>query len=567
MGSDYWPFACPGTDLREAWKDSEAAAREACRKANPDAFAYVERILQSGCPRLRTNHLINYTVYEDYPALDMSSTCYDITACNPKSSCLGDNKCSVGYEYQQHRCELWNALNPGRQNCTSDDQCRTRSGRPSSAAGLGSACDDAHPEDCARCVIDPSLGSDSDGTPLGKCECMAGGPRCGLCRRGIIQTLPSGFDKTLHPFLQRDEFEYDGKDLRVRGYRRLNDECQECPDNPGLLMGLMAAGIVMLCVVAWWMEDKNINVAFLSIGVDYFQVLAIFARIKISWPYWVKQILEILSIFNFNIDIAAPECLIPDFDYKTKWIVMMLLPVVFGVVLFLIFLLLLLWKCFKRMANFGGKAPKYFSHANKLIAVFIITFYFLYLTVTRRALDMFNCNPPDPPDGYLYTEFSDPACPAGLCICDTPNGLQSRLKPWAVVGLIVYSIGFPAFTLYITWFYRVQMKLDQLLRAHGLGDSRREAIDGLTLTHRRCRSRVKGTYDLRKKYHKLYYHFKPGKVYWMLIILARKFGVALFALMFRRNVAFLLSCVLLLLFASCKCPYLCMVDDKVHIRS
>merc|ERR1711871_661611 len=48
----------------------------------------------------------------------------------------------------------------------------------------------------------------------------------------------------------------------------------------------------------------------------------------------------------------------------------------------------------------------------------------------------------------------------------------------------------------------------------------------------------------------LYYHFKPGKVYWMLIILARKLGVALSALMFRRNVAFLLSCVLLLLFAS-----------------
>ena len=73
-------------------------------------------------------------------------------------------------------------------------------------------------------------------------------------------------------------------------------------------MSLMGVGIVLMCIGAWWMEDKNINVAFLSIGIDYFQVLAIFARIKISWPYWVKQILEILSIFNFNIDIAAPEC-------------------------------------------------------------------------------------------------------------------------------------------------------------------------------------------------------------------------------------------------------------------
>merc|ERR1711871_1803187 len=273
-------------------------------------------------------------------------------------------------------------------------------------------------------------------------------------------------------------------------------------------------------------------------------------RMKISWPYWVKQILEILSIFNFNIDIAAPECLIPEFDYKTKWIIMMLLPVVFGALLLMIFLVILCWKCAKRVAKFGGKAPKYFSHANKLISMFVIVFYFVYLTVTRRALDIFNCNPPDPPDGYLYTEFSDPACPAGLCICDTPSGLQTTLKPWATAGFIIYSIGFPLFTFYLTWFYRVQMKLDQLLRAHGLGQSRAEAIDAITVAPRRCRSRSKRTYDLRKKYHKLYYHFKPGKVYWMLIILARKLGVALSALMFRRNVAFLLSCVLLLLFAS-----------------
>ena len=308
LGSGYWPFACPGTDLQDAWAQSEAAARSVCNTANPEAFQYVDQISQAGCPRIRTNHLINYTVYDSFPALDMSTTCYDITACNPKTSCLGDNKCNVGYEYQQHRCELWNALNPESTNCTTDDQCRTRSGRPSTAAGLGSACDDAHPEDCSRCVIDDTMGLDSNGARLGTCECQAGGPRCGICRRGISTTVPSSFDPANHPFLQGEAFEFDGTKLNVRGYRRLNDECQECPDNPALLMALMGVGIVLMCIGAWWMEDKNINVAFLSIGIDYFQVLAIFARIKISWPYWVKQILEIRSIFNFNIDIAAPEC-------------------------------------------------------------------------------------------------------------------------------------------------------------------------------------------------------------------------------------------------------------------
>ena len=65
-------------------------------------------------------------------------------------------------------------------------------------------------------------------------------------------------------------------------------------------MALMATGIVLLCVVAWWMEDKNINVAFLSIGVDYFQILAIFARIKISWPYWVKQIFHVQNMLHLR---------------------------------------------------------------------------------------------------------------------------------------------------------------------------------------------------------------------------------------------------------------------------
>ena len=60
-------------------------------------------------------------------------------------------------------------------------------------------------------------------------------------------------------------------------------------DNPGLLLGLMGLALVVFCVGGWWMQDKQVNVAFLSIGVDYFQVLAIFARIKIRWPLWYVQ--------------------------------------------------------------------------------------------------------------------------------------------------------------------------------------------------------------------------------------------------------------------------------------
>ena len=161
-----------------------------------------------------------------------------------------------------------NTNHPNHLSCTSDEQCRTRSNSTATKeSGLSSACDANHPEDCARCVFNAS-------STQGTCECVGGGPRCGLCR------------------LASDGY---------KGYFRLNDECQECPDDPWLLLILMALAIVVFCVVGWWMQDKKINVAFLSIGVDYFQVLGLFARIRIRWPDWMRDILQVLSIFNFNI--------------------------------------------------------------------------------------------------------------------------------------------------------------------------------------------------------------------------------------------------------------------------
>ena len=73
-----------------------------------------------------------------------------------------------------------------------------------------------------------------------------------------------------------------------------------------------------------------------------------------------------------NTSLAYSRAVIPEFTYKTKWIVMMLLPVVFGSILLLIFLIVLCWKCIKRALRVGGKTQKFCSHANKLVAVYII---------------------------------------------------------------------------------------------------------------------------------------------------------------------------------------------------
>jgi hypothetical protein len=254
MGKEYWPFACPGTDLGDVYnKDNMDAAKAKCKAANPEAYAFVEALVLPGCPAGRTNHLVDYSVYDKYPALNMSTNCYSVVACNPKSSCLGDNTCALGYEYQKHRCMAWNAKNPNKTSCSSDYDCRTRSGSGADN-GLSSACEEGKEEDCSRCKIqtDPVTKKTS-----GTCECIGGGPRCGLCSR------PIGADASA-----------DGKEHK--GYFRLNDECQECPEHPELIIAGMIFAVIFFCIGAWWMEDKKVNVAFLSIGVDYFQVRLIF---------------------------------------------------------------------------------------------------------------------------------------------------------------------------------------------------------------------------------------------------------------------------------------------------
>jgi len=91
-----------------------------------------------------------------------------------------------------------------------------------------------------------------------------------------------------------------------------------------------------------------------------------------------------------------------------------------------------------------------------------------------------------------------------------------------------------------------KIKEDQLLRAKGLGDTRE--------TNPNC-------YDFRKRYHKLYYYFKPGKQYWIFYIILRKFWIAFAALIFRSNPTFQLAFILLILFVS----YAMQVRNKPYM--
>ena len=105
--------------------------------------------------------------------------------------------------------------------------------------------------------------------------------------------------------------------------------------------------------------------------------------------------------------------------------------------------------------------------------------------MTRLTLDVFNCQPTTPSDGkeYMLAVFEE---------CGVPGGTQLTLMPFAFVTLAVYVIGFPAFVAFKLRANRKTVMKDQVLRAMGKGDT--ISFD---------------TNEFRRKYHKMYYHFKP----------------------------------------------------------
>ena len=292
---------------------------------------------------------------------------------------------------------------------------------------------------------------------FGECECEAS-PRCIECTAGT-------------------HYRRDGK-------------CEECPKNMILVFVGFFVGIVVLLAGMYYLDQQDFNLAFVSIPVDYFQVLALFSRADIRWPPALLEILYALRFFNFNIDVATPECLLVGlFTYEHKFYATLLLLPCAGVGLLLIWG----WHCIFNKYVLHRSIDKLYS--SKLVGTFLLSVYFMFLSVTTRALEVFNCSPTDPDDGWTYTDFTDRACDGGgLCRCGDPEHLPWKLAPFAITSLLLYTLGFPVL---LFWILRCGgrknlIKEDQILRAAGVGDT-------LSTNNR--------AFFIRVKYHKMYCTF------------------------------------------------------------
>ena len=507
----------------------------------------------------------------DFALKTKRDLCHVSLPCKPVEACKGLNKCEIGYQYQEPRCNASSARNSADggaqvQKCNHTLQCQVLSSGRKCSSAVSSVC---------KCPADWELGSREC---LKNCvmnkdkmsELEAGGCSYKLLERSLAG-IPCAYDNPedcatceTEKVCVRSDGSYTGAACRddnfcsleyglgskceIQGqcscgpssrcvlctagtHYRLDGKCEECPQNMELVFAGFFVGIFLAIVAAYILDKKKFNLAFIIIPVDYFQVLALMSRADIRWPKLLLQILRALQFFNFNIDIATPECLLAGvFTYEMKF---------YGTLLFapiaVIFLIVAyVWhQVFNRVCMRHAPDKLYIS---KLIGTFMMLIYCVYLSCTTRALEVFNCSPSDPDDGWLYVGFTDLSCDGGgLCRCGDSEHLPAKLTLPALISLLCYTVGFP---LFLFWLLRCGnrkqlLKEDQILRASGLGDS--------TATNPRA-------FHIRVRYHKMYYYYKPGKSYWMLVILARKVAIAFCSLIFRTNPGFMLASIVLILF-------------------
>ncbi|GBG24832.1 Protocadherin-like protein [Hondaea fermentalgiana] len=451
---------------------------------------------QSRCPAERWDS----DVVAAYPAVAIDETCSDYVACQPAEACTGANECSEGYQYAYNKCNEVRGASGYNNSCGvyKDPFTGAYRGVDSDCnPDPTSECSSDEPENCAKCVVSFD-GVVSSEVPTGTCECSMP-QRCALC------TLNTHY--------------------------RLNNRCQECPDNVWVIALGFALMVLIAIAAGYYFNKYNLNLALLAIGIDFAQVLSVFSAVNLTWPPAFEKFLSFFSFLSLNIDIVGIECLVPNFEYETKWWLSQSLPLV---VLAILIILHLCYSAYKVCRH--SKRVRLMSHVGRLVAIYLVVCYVLYIAVTRKSLEIFDCTELPESDGYLYTSFTSLSCDGGsLCRCGEEGGIQQRLAPLAVVFLLVYTVGFPLFVFLSILRHRAVVEEDQYLRAHGVGDTRESGPR---------------TYDFRKSFSTLYVSFKPSRQTWVVLVIMRKAFIAMCALLLRTNVTAVLAMVLLILFAS-----------------
>merc|ERR1712072_49770 len=169
-------------------------------------------------------------------------------------------------------------------------------------------------------------------------------------------------------------------------------------------------------------------------------------------------------------------------------------------------------------------------------SIFLSVFYLMYVSLVKKAMDIFNCSPADPPDDPSNPTLFMDMQPDQVCFKpgNWDTGLHVKLIPYAIACVACYGLAFPTFVFFKFQKNKRIIFEDQLLAAQDRGEKQISNPN----------------FAFRKRYSSLYKNFKPDKWYWVLLILGRKLGICFTALMFRRDPIFQLSLACAIIFGA-----------------
>jgi hypothetical protein len=123
-------------------------------------------------------------------------------------------------------------------------------------------------------------------------------------------------------------------------YFRQDGKCEKCPADASFTILIYCITAALLFVSLGWFHHKlrwrlYRLVPLFNIGLHYVQLLSSLAVLAV-WPESIRKMLDMFSLFNLNIDFISVECVNPAFNFRTKFLVIQVLPFALAVGLFVL---------------------------------------------------------------------------------------------------------------------------------------------------------------------------------------------------------------------------------------
>ena len=89
------------------------------------------------------------------------------------------------------------------------------------------------------------------------------------------------------------------------GYFPSNGVCAPCPSSPFAVIIIFVLLALGACALSYFLNKAGLDLPLISIGIDYAQVIAVFAQTDIAWPSVLMSLYSVLSAFNLNLDLVS----------------------------------------------------------------------------------------------------------------------------------------------------------------------------------------------------------------------------------------------------------------------